>query len=390
MNKNFVLEMGLQPVTNRFQIDANTSAPSFPMTLSMSPWRSIVLQTPFPVDEVRPRFDWLTVYEPEEHLDELIEEILKSVSIGLGDKIRGLSFKDKTLVERFRNQFFSDAACIDPTGQLGLMRSYGGVETLQSVFIEENIETFCEKIGTCKLLIIRHTLEHFYQLPALTSFIKKSIGKDGYALIEIPDCEKGIKNGDCAILWEEHIHYFTAASFAQCMRENGLEIILQKTWNYELEDCMCFLVKNASNSDQQTKNFEAQVEDADLLWSYSKRLNQNRVAIQTSIEKFKTQGKVVSIFGAGHLTSTFISINGISNQIDFVIDDNPKKIGLYMPNGGIEIVSSSVLSANPDQVCLLGLNPNHHDLIRKKHSTFLASGGRMLSIFPCTPDSLIQ
>ena len=77
MNKNFVLEMGLQPVTNRFQIDANTSAPSFPMTLSMSPWRSIVLQTPFPVDEVRPRFDWLTVYEPEEHLDELIEEILE-------------------------------------------------------------------------------------------------------------------------------------------------------------------------------------------------------------------------------------------------------------------------------------------------------------------------
>ena len=74
-------------------------------------------------------------------------------------------------------------------------------------------------------------------------------------------------------------------------------------------------------------------------------------------------------------------MNEISGEIDFVIDDNPKKVGMFMPNGGIEIVSSRILAKDANQVCLLGLNPNHHNKIRDKHSRFLDAGGQIILSF---------
>ena len=390
MTNSGYLEMGLQPVTNRFQKDAFSSAPFFPMTLTLSPWYSVLLKTPFPVEEIRPRFDFLTVYEPEDHLDELVNSVLKAVQLAPDSKIRGFSFKDRTLIRRFRDRHYTNAATIDPIQQLGLKKNYGGVETLQSVFVESNFEKFFDAIGSCKLLTVRHVTEHFYQLPLFFSFIGQVIGNDGYALIEIPDCEKGLKNGDCAILWEEHIHYFTVATFTRCLIENGFDIVLEKTWCYHLENCLCFLIKKSQTKQKTNLRLrEKAQEDKELIKIFSRRLIINRKIIQQKLRAFKSTGKLVTIFGAGHLTSTFISVNEISSEIDFVIDDNPKKVVMFMPNGGIEIVSSGLLAKDANQVCLLGLNPNHHNKIRDKHSRFLDAGGQMYSIFPETENSLV-
>ena len=56
MHEAIEYDCGLQPVTNRFLRQKDEKSPRFPMRLGISVWGSMQLLTPFPVDEVIPRF----------------------------------------------------------------------------------------------------------------------------------------------------------------------------------------------------------------------------------------------------------------------------------------------------------------------------------------------
>ena len=74
-----LLDLGLQPVSNRFTpVGDVTEVPSFPLQLRLCLDSGLIhLGKPFPVEELKPRYDWLTCFEPEEHLDVLVEELIK-------------------------------------------------------------------------------------------------------------------------------------------------------------------------------------------------------------------------------------------------------------------------------------------------------------------------
>ena len=68
--------------------------------------------------------------------------------------------------------------------------------------------------------------------------------------------------------------------------------------------------------------------------------------------------------------------------IDFVIDDNPNKCGLFMPGSRLPIVGSDALLSTANvKLCLLGLNPLAENKVINRHAAFTARGGVFKSIF---------
>ena len=100
--------------------------------------------------------------------------------------------------------------------------------------------------------------------------------------------------------------------------------------------------------------------------------------------KFKKGIGSIVMFGAGHLSVAFISIMGIADLGDFVIDDNPHKKGMIMPIGNIEILVSDSLYSRKVNLCLLGLNPQNQPKVIANHIPYTENGGKFASIFPGT------
>jgi hypothetical protein len=95
------------------------------------------------------------------------------------------------------------------------------------------------------------------------------------------------------------------------------------------------------------------------------------------------------MFGAGHLAVTFLTIMNAPGLIDFVVDDNPNKRGLFMPGSRLPIVGSDVLHASPDvTLCLLGLNPLSEQKVMDRQAAFTARGGVFKSVFPSSAVAL--
>ena len=78
-DSNLLADLGDQPVSNRFlPFNSIAEVPRFSFKLCSDKKTGLVyLENPFPVTELKPRYEWITCYEPEDHLDRLVEKLIK-------------------------------------------------------------------------------------------------------------------------------------------------------------------------------------------------------------------------------------------------------------------------------------------------------------------------
>ena len=378
----------MQPISNRFySIDKEEDIAMFPLGLSVDENTGLVKITkPFPVDELCPRYDWLTCFEPEDHLDNLVDKIVELQGIDENSVIGAYSFKDDSTLERLNKKGFNNTWRIDPEKDLGVTSKMANVETYQDAFTEKCAKSIKDKHGEADIFIVRHVVEHAYNLSSFIKAIKTLIKPDGYIVWELPDCERALLSGDCSMVWEEHIYYFTKYTFRQRMLTESFEIAYFDSVSYPLEDCIIAIVQ--SSNETYNSDFDANTvaikSELEQVYGFPPKLRKIKVEVREKLELLHNKYGRIGLFGAGHLTVAFLSILDVSEYIYCVIDDNENKKGSIMPTGKLKIVSSNSLYEDSINVCLLGLNPQNHRNIILKHNEYVQQGGIFASIFPGT------
>ena len=382
-----LLDLGLQPISNRFLThSSNKSVPHYPMKLMLEKETGgIRLQTPFPVEEVKPRYDWLTCFEPEDHLDDMVKKIIDLPNINNNMIFAGYSFKDDSTLDRLKAKGYRNQWRIDPQRDLGITDSCANVETFQSMFNVAKAKQIQQRLGYADVMIVRHVVEHAYNLQEFVSAISSMIHDEGYIVWELPDCESALDKGDCTTVWEEHIHYFTSFTFKQMLENFGFNIIYYESVPYPLENSLVVITKKRKQVKSNILlNDNAVDVENNRAYRFAQNVNERKKVIQLKLRKFKKSNGSIVMFGAGHLSVAFISIMEIADLVDFVIDDNPHKKGMIMPIGNIEILGSDSLHSRKVNLCLLGLNPQNQPKIISNHIPFTENGGKFASIFPGT------
>ena len=381
-----ILSLGKQPVSNRFLACKSSAAPFFDLSFVWDESLGcMALANKFPVSEIKPRFEWITCFEPEEHLDHMVDQIIEICGVSKHTKIVGYSFKDDSTLARIVDKTGAIGWRLDPISDFGLADKLASVESFQEAFTREKSEKIALENGKSDLVIARHVVEHSYDIPSFINGLKNLIHDSGFLAFELPNCENAMTNGDCTVLWEEHTAYFTRNSFRELMNKNGLDIIFEDEYEYPLENSILMVVKKSSTKPSFDQIYSA---DKELFETFAKKVEVRKTMVREKLLALRQRHGRISIFGAGHLAISFISFNQIEDLIDVCFDDNPHKNGMFLPIGKIPIVSSKNLTSDQYPVCLLGLNPQHHHKIRKNFTDYLDANGRMISIFSSTDNNL--
>ena len=382
---DFTFNFGLKPVSNRFLSNTNEKAPRFPLGISINRDTGLVsMDQPFPVEEIKPRFDWITCFEPEDHLNDLVERLINLPGIDNNSSIGAYSFKDDSTIERLNNKGYHNTWRIDPEHDL-CVDKFSNIETYQQEFTIKKSKKIKKKYGPADILLVRHVVEHAYNIYQFIDAIRLLIKPNGYIVWELPSCEKALKSGDCTMIWEEHIYYFTEFTFRQFLINQKFYIDSLSTITYPMEDCIVAITKELVNKKKDsTPNRESINVEIERAKKYIEIIQKNMIVIPNKLSNIRKRSGKIAIFGAGHATVAFISILGIENLIDFIIDDNPNKISKKLPAGNIPIIDSSALYKKDIKICLLGTNPQSHHKIVDKHKDYVKIGGVFASIFPGT------
>jgi len=373
---------GPQPISSRFIQSPSTTEFFQEMRLALCPVSGLVqLAETFPPEELRPRLPWITAFEPEAHLDDLTTRLAALPGLSVDSVVAGYSSKDDSTLQRLKERGFKKQWRLDPALDLSLSDSCAFVESFQLPFCDGVASLAAEKHGRPQLFLVRHVLEHSYDILRFLRAAADVIRDDGYVMFEVPDCTRAFEILDYTTLWEEHSVYFTPWTFLQALTSVGLEPVVFENYPHSFENCMVAVCRKISlpKSSPPPQAPEAEVARAHRFANEFPRVTND---LREQLEKLKSQGKRMALFGAGHLAVAFLSLHGLSDFFECVIDDNPHKDGMLLPGSFLPIKSSSALLTDGFHVCMLSLNPESEDKVIQKNAKFTAAGGNFLSIFP--------
>jgi len=376
-----LLDFGAQPICNRFLARAEETEYSHPVVLGQCGACGLVQLTSMPpASELRPRQDWITYNEPEPHLDRLADVLAALPGVGPATVACGVSFKDDSTLRRLAERGITRSWRLEPS-ELGSTAAGVGVETVQDLLTPERAAAVAAARGAADLIVVRHILEHAFDLPRFFAALRALAKPGAYFVFEAPDCHGAMRDLDYSTVWEEHAAYFTEATYLSTLRRAGFETVHFENVPYALENSLVVVVRAGA---PQRPELDLPAELA-LGRSFAAGLRRQAERLRAFLD---AQPGGVALFGAGHLACAFVNLLELKDKIRFVADDHPKKKGLFMPGSRLPIRGSQALVEDGVKLCLLSLHPDSEDKVIANNKAFVDGGGTFRSIFPASRRAL--
>ena len=208
---------------------------------------------------------------------------------------------------------------------------------------------------TPDFVVCRHTLEHIPEVGEFMADIARVIGQrdDVGIFFETPDVRRVLEEGAFWDIYYEHCSYFTLGSHARLFRRAGMDV----TRLYLAYDDQYIIQYAAPAAGRPSLENE---DDLPALRALSAAFPEKVAEIRGYWTRFVNErhhaGKRVAIWGGGSKGVSFLTTNGLNEEVAQVIDINPYKQGKFVPGTGHRVWSPEELAAAPPDTVIV-MNP---------------------------------
>lgn len=358
-----------QPKPDLFWTPRFTFCPACALTQQIDPPSPDVLRIP------EPRFK---IKEPETHLDQMVCDLIELLPGHANLMLAGLSEHDVKTLDRFHQRGFS-RQWYWPNRRARHLPPGASVETIQQHLSDAKGPSKKKKAD---LLVARHILEHVQDLPRFLDGIRKQLAPGGVVVFEVPDCELNFKQNDYTTLWDQHISYFTQRTLTRVLQNHQFEVKLQKRYPHQFQDSLVVIAEPIeSGKTLSLPIYKPGFDELHLAQNFFEHFTEIQNQLLKQIQLLHQHTPPV-LFGAGHRAHMFVHAFGLTRYFSAIIDENPQKIGGYLPGTTIAIKSPDFLIKNQVKECLLCLNPWYEQEIMDRYKTYEQQDGHFYSIFP--------
>lgn len=303
------------------------------------------------------RLDYSQAYDTSLHFSPYFQEYARSLASRL---IERYDLHNKDIIEIGCGKgFFISLLC-----KLGNNRGVG----FDPAYIEQENDSdgkdqvkfiqdfYSEKYSNyqCDLIVCRHVLEHIQNPKDFLSMIRHAIGNrlNTHIFFEVPNALQTFQR---LFIWDiiyEHCSYFTPNSLSLIFSSCGFRVC-DLTEEYKGQ-FLCIDARTDNQGMSDSSHMHVGVNQiADYIKSFPENYKSKVETCRLELEKIEAKGQSVVVWGAGSKGVTFL--NTFKNsEIEYVVDINPNKQGMYIPGTGQKIVPPEFLkSYKPDIIIIM-------------------------------------
>ena len=252
------------------------------------------------------------------------------------------------------------------------------VESLEEKFSESAIHELLSRYGKVDEIQITNTskgvhplhLSNVSNIPRYLSKILYLLKKNGKVFIRYPSLDQIVKHNQIGYIYHEHQSYFDRESLTRVMAKFDLDLISEHAAQDNLNLEVVFQKRGGSEPKPQW------VDDRNQAPEYvcNNRLNDFRMIedrLRLARERLSESLSLVesgrfSGYGASVAGVTTMYQLGLDRKLDFLIDDNERKVGLFSPANNLPVLLSKGLQ--PMKLdCTVILVPRFEKRIRRNH-----------------------
>jgi len=298
-----------------------------------------------------------------DHARRYVEMVVERFGLGSGSQVVELASNDGYLLQYFREHDVPVLG-VEPAANIAEVAIERGIPTKVEFFGRQTATSLARECSA-DLVLGNNVLAHVPDLNDFVSGLPLVLKPAGVITMEFPHLLRLVEDNQFDTIYHEHFSYFSFLTVQRVFAAHGLrcfDVEQLPTHGGSLRIYGCH--EGASHSETQRARQLAERERAagydalDLYRSYAARVRASKHEILEFMIGLKHEGKRIAGYGAPAKGNTLLNYCGIGRDfVDFTVDRNPHKQGLFLPGTHIPIRPPAAIDEErPDVVFILPWN----------------------------------
>jgi len=275
---------------------------------------------------------------------------------------------DGVALKPFKDLGFKNILGIEPAKNLAKLANTNKIKTFNGFLETKNLKKIKKNAD---LILASNVFAHSDKLKEMTECMLKLLNKNGTIIIEVQYLLNTLKDLTFDNIYHEHYNYWSLTSLVNFFKQFDLKIFKVKKINTHGGSIRIYIKKGKKikieNSVKKTLSEEENfgIKKFETYQEFGKKINRLKENVIKNINTLREKNKKIIGFGAPAKATTALNFFGISNQIDFIIEDNKLKHNKFIP--GVKIPIKNKKSVKKKNITILVLAWNFFKEIKNNN-----------------------
>jgi SAM-dependent methyltransferase len=299
-----------------------------------------------------------------EHARVYAAAMVERFSLDSQSRVVEIASNDGYLLRYFKERGIPSLG-VEPSANVAEAARAKGIETRVRFFGAETARQMASEGLSADLMPANNVLAHVPDVNDLVAGFRILLKPSGVATFEVPHLLALIRNVYFDTIYHEHYSYFSLLALLPLLERHGLKAFDVEQLSTHGGSLRLFVAHAESNRAEAAslarliaEEKAAGLEDLRSYESFKTKTYAVKRALLSLLCDLKDKGRAIAAYGAPAKGNTLLNFIGAGTDfIDFTVDRNPAKQGLFLPGTAIPVLPVEALAERtPDYVLILPWN----------------------------------
>lgn len=322
-----------------------------------------------------------------EHFRKYADDVAGYLQPAKGALAVDIGSNEGALLKSFQSQGLRVIG-VDPAQNIASLANAAGVETIADFFTADLARKIRQSCGPATIVTANNVFAHSDELGDMADGIRELLAVDGVFVFEVVYLLDLVEQLTFDTIYHEHLSHHSIKPFVMFFENHGMQLFHVERNRSKGGSIRGFVqlaggLRPVSNTVHDLLALEAAVglDKPEIFRRLFSQIEDLKRDLKCLLESLKKKGKSIAGYGASASVTTLIHHFELEKYLDFIVDDDPRRQGLFSPGYHIPVVSKSTLEEKkPDYVVVLAWQ--YFKPILKNNELYSESGGKFILPLP--------